>query len=33
MEVSEVCTNSQCYEVDEENLEFSTSIFENFDEY
>ena len=32
MEVSEVYTDSQCSEEDEENLVFSTSIFDIFDE-
>ena len=32
MEVSEVYTNSQCTEEDEENFVFSTTIFEIFDE-
>ena len=32
MEVSEVYTDSQCSEEDEENFVFSTTIFEFFDE-
>ena len=32
MEVSEVYTDFQCSEEDEENLVFSTSIFDIFDE-